>query len=292
MKIKLTKKANGDYPSINTSPQNDQQQTQQQQQPSTPQQKPTQTTTQTGQKQQQQKPPRPNNRSNIAREESSLNETAQSIDLVDDVGVDVIDSPSSPTSLAINPPIIINHKDESSSFAPVPKLTTVVKIVNPGSNQPAAPQITVYEASPAIGVRSAPANNSTLTNVTQIARIHSNGSNSVPQPPQQSNSFSMTSSALSGSSLQVQPQLQRNTSSSSSSMNNSVAVIDVKAAQPRATAAVLHDDGVRYKFVSNQTIGVKSSNHNEFDDINMDSMSDTMNKRNGCGKCLRCCSIM
>ena len=50
----------------------------------------------------------------------------------------------------------------------------------------------------------------------------------------------------------------------------------------------LADDGVRYKFVSNQTIGVKSSSHNEFDDLH-DTSSNKMNK---CTNCLKCCSVM
>lgn len=281
--------------------------------------------------------------------------TSMDEDVVDGAGggVDVIDMPTSPVN-----PIIINHKDESvimnattttsSNSNAVAgggnKLTTVVKIVNP-------PQITIFEASPLVnGPRQGThminntTNNSTLTNVSQIARIHSNGSalltgaagttiNTTTNNNNNNPNFSMTSSAISSSSLPPPAHLQapnnnNNSSNSSSSltsssmagMNSSIAVIDVKSSsnhhrQQPATASVIannnnnnnrmvqqqqphavvnnnnDDDGVRYKFVSNQTIGAKSSQRNEFDDINMDSVSDS-GKTNGCGKCLRCCTIM
>lgn len=85
-------------------------------------------------------------------------------------------------------------------------------------------------------------------------------------------------------------------------MNNSIAVIDVKSAGQRGVAVLttqpvqINDDGVRYKFVSNQTIGAKSSSNrnrnNEFDDINMDGTSESGKTSGVCGKCLKCCTIM
>lgn len=297
-----------------------------------------------------------NDASRRSADDSSMNDTAAGTITTTSMGeelgpggIDLIDSPLSPSSLN---PVIINHKDESvsnysSSNAGInpAKLTTVVKIVNP-------PHITIFEASPPNNPNSTnnitgattktsatqrqinnTTNNSTLTNVSQIARIHSNGSSAAPprQQQQQHQNFSMTSSVISSSSLppsalppqsnQPNNNITSSTNSSSmtsSSVNNSIAVIDVKAipgngrqltapttmvTQPgrmmnsypagnaNTTTVAVDDDGVRYKFVSNQTIGAKSSQHNEFDDINMDSMSDT-GKTNGCGKCLRCCTIM
>jgi hypothetical protein len=47
-------------------------------------------------------------------------------------------------------------------------------------------------------------------------------------------------------------------------------------------------DGVKYKFVSNETIGVKSGITNEFD-----SQSDTeSNKFRKCTRCIKCCFVM
>lgn len=49
------------------------------------------------------------------------------------------------------------------------------------------------------------------------------------------------------------------------------------------------DDGVKYKFISNETIGAKSSINNEFADVQVDTGSSKFSK---CVKCLKCCSVM
>ena len=48
-------------------------------------------------------------------------------------------------------------------------------------------------------------------------------------------------------------------------------------------------DGVKYKFVSNETIGAKSAMNNEFCDIQSDTESNKFRK---CTKCLKCCFVM
>lgn len=48
-------------------------------------------------------------------------------------------------------------------------------------------------------------------------------------------------------------------------------------------------DGVKYKFISNETIGAKNSPNNEFGDVNSESASGKFSK---CSKCLKRCFVM
>ncbi len=48
-------------------------------------------------------------------------------------------------------------------------------------------------------------------------------------------------------------------------------------------------DGVKYKFISNETIGAKNSPNNEFCDVNSESASGKFSK---CSKCLKRCFVM
>ncbi len=49
------------------------------------------------------------------------------------------------------------------------------------------------------------------------------------------------------------------------------------------------DDGVKYKFVSNETIGAKSAMNNEFCDLQSETESNNFRR---CLKCINCCSVM
>ena len=134
----------------------------------------------------------------------------------------------------------------------------------------------------------------------------------------------MSSSAASSSSLPPssnnnnllknnQTSNQRNLTENSSAAqkivsSSSIAVIDVKAspllklptldqnnrvyspASPRAHQPKYinnnnNDDGVKYKFISNETIGAKASLANEFSDINIEVGESKFWK---CSKCLKC----
>lgn len=48
-------------------------------------------------------------------------------------------------------------------------------------------------------------------------------------------------------------------------------------------------DGVKYKFVSNETIGAKSAMNNEFCDLDSE---DEASKFKMCSKCVKCCHVM
>jgi hypothetical protein len=89
---------------------------------------------------------------------------------------------------------------------------------------------------------------------------------------------------------------------SEKSVSSSAAIIDVKTSpqnnfptnsptfskiqQPKLTNN--NEDGVKYKFTSNETIGAKASINNEFSDINIDVEQSKFWK---CSKCIKC-SIM
>ena len=80
--------------------------------------------------------------------------------------------------------------------------------------------------------------------------------------------------------------------------NNSSSNFYISTSQPESAVAANNNrslingsgvsDGVRYKFKSNETIGVKNS-HGEFDDINTKSSSGKLGR---CGKCCKRCTLM
>ncbi len=49
------------------------------------------------------------------------------------------------------------------------------------------------------------------------------------------------------------------------------------------------DDGVKYKFISNETIGAKSAMNNEFCDLQSDVESNRLRR---CLKCIKCCIVL
>ncbi|CAF0815179.1 unnamed protein product [Brachionus calyciflorus] len=244
------------------------------------------------------------------------------------------------TDTIINP-IIINHKDQldsqqqsriTNSTTPTnnKKITSVVKIINNNtstsslskipSNQP-IPIINIYEATPSQNNKfiddvnnnqlklNNETNNSTLTTVSQIARIHSTGAYITNQSNQQQNlaisNYSMTQSIASTSTLPLNTSNNSNTVSTSSiaivDISTSIksnkkddenqAVPNVRITQPNQFRDNNFDDGVKYKFISNQTIGGTNKVPSEFDDFNMDSTS-AQNGNHKRLKCFKCCSVM
>lgn len=172
-------------------------------------------------------------------------------------------------------------------------------------------------------------NSSTLTTVSQIARIHSNGTYLGANGVMASSNYSMSTSLVSTSTIPAHntsnlSQNQNVTNNSSTNSNNtistsSIAIIDVNKSlnqnnqivttnQPvqlnrntnpkpsptlndssnstfkKPNVSHEHEEGVKYKFISNQTIGDKTNA--EFDDIIVD------NGANKKLKCLKCCSVM
>lgn len=246
-------------------------------------------------------------------------------------------------SEAIINPIVINHKDQldsvrqqQSTLTTTPnankKLTSVVKIINnnnstgslPKNSQTSSssiPVINVYEATPTNQNKfiddfnnnqlklNNEANNSTLTAVSQIARIQSTGAYTGPVNNNAQNlalsNYSMSTSLMSTSTLpQNTSNLSHNTISTSS-----IAVIDVsssikskkddenqtvpnvKISQPNRNDFDLSmSEGVKYKFISNQTIGAVNKTASEFDDFNIDSENNHGHHKRL--KCFKCCSVM
>ena len=127
----------------------------------------------------------------------------------------------------------------------------------------------------------------------------------------------VTSSLYNTSNLSQSNQMQAQINNSSINSNNtvsttSIAIIDVtpnknnkqqqeplghkentayktSTNQPSAMTnkLIVMNDDVKYKFISNETIGAKASINNEFSDINMDSSSSKFNSK--CSKCYKCC---
>lgn len=237
--------------------------------------------------------------------------------------------------------IVLRTNNNINNTDQMKKITSVVKIIN-NTNKlpppaPAPPTIQIQDATPPHSAYSSTnknfiddfnnnqlrlnnteptINNSTLTTVSQIARIQSNGSYLTGNSAMASSNYSMTASLVSSSSMPVVNSSVNNTSNNvntNSSINSnhtvstsSIAIIDVhnqsknskdltptkypaivsqvNTKQPTVLITSPHDDGVKYKFISNQTIGGKSNT--EFDDINIESGPNRK------FKCLKCCSVM
>lgn len=233
------------------------------------------------------------------------------------------ESKKSEITTTINP-IVINHKDQNDSNEPnnIKKITSVVKIINNSSSSiskntqaanPVVPVINVYEANSSSNKFIDDYNNnqlklvnetnvSTLTTVSQIARIHSSGTYAP------SNGQNLAVSNYSSNSQLSTSTLPQNTSNNSHTIStSSIAIVDVsssikdkkldenqtvpnvKITQPnREIFDSSLNDGVRYKFVSNQTIGANKT-ASEFDDFNTDSNHQHVHHR---FKCLKCCCVM
>lgn len=143
-------------------------------------------------------------------------------------------------------------------------------------------------------------NVSTLTKVSQIARIQSNGTYA---------SQNLVVSNYSSNSQLSTSTLPQNTSNNSNTVStSSIAIVDVtssikekkldenqtvpdvKISQPnREIFDASLNNGVRHKFISNQTIGGNKTS-SEFGDFIMDS--DNPNNRHHRYKCLKCCCVM
>jgi hypothetical protein len=72
-------------------------------------------------------------------------------------------------------------------------------------------------------------------------------------------------------------------------MNNTQPKAALLSEHKRGGAGVLNSDSVKYKFKSNETIGLKNNN-GEFDDINIKNGGGA--KLSKCAKCFKCCSVM